>query len=739
MTVNSIAHSQEHATKSNLPMGIVITPMAAAEDGESELEVVNFGTSGVIRCKRCRTYINPFVQWIDNGRRWRCNLCGTANDVPSAYFCHLGPDQQRTDVQERPELRSGSVEVVAPAEYMMRPPQPPVYVFVMDVSVNAIQSGMLKACIDTIKETLDDLPGAPRTRVAFVTYDSCVHFYNLKSSLNAPQMMVVPDISELFIPIPDDLLVNLAESRRVVDSLLELLPTMHGGVNSNMETAMGPAVRAAFRVMSSIGGKMLVFQSTLPSVGQGALKNRENPRLLGTDKEHSLLNAVDTFYRQNAIEFSRQQVSVDLFLFANQFADLATVGTISKFSAGQLYYYPAFTADSSQGEKFKAELSHCLIRQTGWEAVMRVRCTTGMRLANFYGNSFMRGTDLLALPSVNEDSTFAIEMMHSDALLNASIVCVQAALLYTTSCGERRIRVHTMAAPVTKLYAEIFRSADVDAICNLMAKNALETALKSGLDASRIKFQKTCVEIVRAYRNSGAYGSSQQGQYQINLPEALQLLPLYTMALMKNPAFRGGSDVRADERTFCMYELNNMPVKTSRAFIYPRLFALHAMAATAGTPSTEDSEAGTSTAGPDKIRLPQVLNLSVERLSSEGVFLLEDSCKLYLWLGRQASPELLNALVGLPSLEGADCSRLRLIDPKDALARRVDNIIQAIRTERRPFMELQIFCEGDPAEMRLFWKLVEDRASFNGGSYSYSEFLANVNRQAHGMAGGQQR
>jgi protein transport protein SEC24 len=71
---------------------------------------------------------------------------------------------------------------------------------------------------------------------------------------------------------------------------------------------------------------MMVFQSTLPSTGQGALKNRENPRLLGTDKEHTLLNPADTFYRSNAIDFCRQQVSVDTFLFSSQYTDVATIG-----------------------------------------------------------------------------------------------------------------------------------------------------------------------------------------------------------------------------------------------------------------------------------------------------------------------------------------------------------------------------------------------------------------------------
>jgi protein transport protein SEC24 len=39
---------------------------------------------------------------------------------------------------------------------------------------------------------------------------------------------------------------------------------------------------------------------------------------------------------------------------------------------------------------------------------MRVRATRGLRFSNFYGNYFIRGTDLLALPNCTSDSTFAL-------------------------------------------------------------------------------------------------------------------------------------------------------------------------------------------------------------------------------------------------------------------------------------------------------------------------------------------
>ena len=48
---------------------------------------------------------------------------------------------------------------------MVRPPQPPVFMFVIDVSVPAVVSGMLHVAAETIKACLDLLPGEERTMV----------------------------------------------------------------------------------------------------------------------------------------------------------------------------------------------------------------------------------------------------------------------------------------------------------------------------------------------------------------------------------------------------------------------------------------------------------------------------------------------------------------------------------------------------------------------------------------------
>jgi protein transport protein SEC24 len=98
------------------------------------------------------------VQFVDDGRRWKCNMCFIVNDgklmavhamcsflslfllVPH-FFDYSAGEQRMVNRWERAELNHAVVEYIAPAEYMVRPPQPPVFLFVIDVSYAAIQSG----------------------------------------------------------------------------------------------------------------------------------------------------------------------------------------------------------------------------------------------------------------------------------------------------------------------------------------------------------------------------------------------------------------------------------------------------------------------------------------------------------------------------------------------------------------------------------------------------------------------
>lgn len=101
MTVNALPNTAALKARWGLPLGAIVQPMAT---GGNPVPMVDFGNSTIVRCRKCRTYINPFVQWTDGGRRFRCNLCGSLTEVPVDYFCTVDANGRRRDQSERPEL-----------------------------------------------------------------------------------------------------------------------------------------------------------------------------------------------------------------------------------------------------------------------------------------------------------------------------------------------------------------------------------------------------------------------------------------------------------------------------------------------------------------------------------------------------------------------------------------------------------------------------------------------------------
>ena len=102
----------------------------------------------------------------------------------------------------------------------------------------------MKLFCDVLLEELDKVPGDSRTQIGFITYDSSVHFYNLAEGLSQPRQLVVTDIDDVFLPCPNDLLVNLNESKQLVTDLLEQLPTKFTN-SQETNSALGAALQAS--------------------------------------------------------------------------------------------------------------------------------------------------------------------------------------------------------------------------------------------------------------------------------------------------------------------------------------------------------------------------------------------------------------------------------------------------------------------------------------------------------------
>jgi len=209
--------------------------------------------------------------------------------------------QRRMDLDDRPELRSGSVDFVVNRDYWVQdnpnvpgsqPRQPSAlhYVFAIDVSWTSVRCGLVAEVCRHLRELLFPPPadkepdengliektGLPEgAKVAIMTFDRTVNFFNLKVRsppsllLEAPslelladshaahppqpcleqaQMLVVPDIVDMFLPLLDGFLVDPIESQSVIEGLLDSLPALTADT-AIVEAAMTGPLKASMMAL----------------------------------------------------------------------------------------------------------------------------------------------------------------------------------------------------------------------------------------------------------------------------------------------------------------------------------------------------------------------------------------------------------------------------------------------------------------------------------------------------------
>ncbi|KAJ9665203.1 COPII subunit [Coniosporium apollinis] len=609
-TLNCVPTTHSLLKKSRLPFALVIQPYTSLHDAEDPVPVV---PDQVIS---------------------RCNL---TNDVPQAFDWDA-TTQKSVDRWQRPELNYSVVEFVAPQEYMVRPPQPLVYLFVFDVSYAAVANGLLATSARCIMESLDRIPNADRrTRLGFMAVDSSLYYFSIprdNSEANDPSMLVVSDLDEPFLPTPEDLLVNLSEARANIENFLEKMQSMFQDTQ-NGGSAMGSALRAGHKLISPVGGKITVLSASLPNLGVGKLEMREDKKLLGTSKEGSLLQTGNAFYKSFAVECSKNQVSIDMFLFSSQYQDVASLSNLPRYTGGQTYFYPGWNAARAEDAiKFAREFSDYLSAEIGLEAVLRVRATTGLRMSAFFGNFFNRSSDLCAFPAFPRDQAYVVEVA-IDETITKPFCCLQTAVLHTTCNGERRIRVLTLALPTTENLANVYASADQQAITVYFSHKAVERALGSGLDAARDALQAKLIEILQTYKKE--LGGGNMGGGGLQLPSNLRALPVLFLGLIKNIGLRKSSQIPSDLRAAALALLSTLPLPLMIQYIYPKFYSLHDMPDNAGVPDPQTGE----------IMLPPAMNLSSERIVPHGLYLIDDGVNQFLWVGRDAVPALLLDVFGI--------------------------------------------------------------------------------------------
>ncbi|KAJ6359923.1 hypothetical protein OIU77_004015 [Salix suchowensis] len=298
---------------------------------------------------------------------------------------------------------------------------------------------------------------------------------------------------------------------------------------------------------------------------------------------------------------------------------------------------------------------------------MRVRCSQGIQVQEYHGNFCKRIPTDIDLAAIDCDKTLMVTLKHDDKLQDGSECAFQCALLYTTVYGQRRIRVTNLSLPCTNNLSNLFRLADLDSQFVCFLKQAASEIPSNPPLVIQDRVTNFCINILLSYRKFCATVSSSG---QLILPEALKLLPLYTLALIKSTGLK--PDGRIDDRSFWINYVSSVSTPLAIPLVHPRMFAIHDL----------DSQEAIGS------HVPPALPLS----------------------------NILQKLFGVSSV--AEIPTQYVLEQYDnPLSKKLNDVVNEIRRQRCSFLRLKLCKKGDPSGMLFFSYLVEDKVPAGACKY----------------------
>jgi protein transport protein SEC23 len=166
MPWNVIPGTREDALSCVVPVSAIYTPLKPID----KMTVVPYSP---LRCRMCRSILNPFSSVDYNSKIWQCTFCFQRNQFPQHY----------SSISENnlpPELfpQYTTMEYISAAETC--PVAPPVFMFVVDTCMIEEEIDYLKSALAQTAELLPD-----NSLVGFITFGTYVQVIVLCLLINA--------------------------------------------------------------------------------------------------------------------------------------------------------------------------------------------------------------------------------------------------------------------------------------------------------------------------------------------------------------------------------------------------------------------------------------------------------------------------------------------------------------------------------------------------------------------------
>eukprot|EP00798_Chlamydomonas_sp_ICE-L_P015089 gene15089-21144_t len=351
------------------------------------------------------------------------------------------------------------------------------------------------------------------------------------------------------------------------------------------------------------------------------------------------------------------------------------------------------------------------------EAVMRVRCSQGLTVDHYMG-AFYRmpssPTDVF-LPAVDCDKSITASIRITDKLVSGSETYFQSALLYTTTEGERRVRVHTLALPISDNATSVFKAADLDSQIVNMARRLAMGLPHASLVGGRESITTSMCMTLASYRTAQSLVSAACGKDGIK-PDVRSLWQSQMLSLpvkrFTTLLYTNHDGVKPDVRSLWQSQMLSLPVNRIIPLLYPRLLDVRAVLLAEEEVPLSDGAPKARREAPTRFKTVVKRQLAKDAPTTSAAFDYPD-CGADL-LGCATYDDVMR----IPTA-------LTLLPRDNPTSQKLQQLLVKVRIQRSSFLRLRVTRKGDLHEVSFFHQLMEDRST---AGLSYIDYLCQVHR-----------
>eukprot|EP00298_Acanthocystis_sp_HF-20_P014790 c20904_g1_i1.p1 GENE.c20904_g1_i1~~c20904_g1_i1.p1 ORF type:complete len:279 (-),score=121.44 c20904_g1_i1:67-903(-) len=269
-----------------------------------------------------------------------------------------------------------------------------------------------------------------------------------------------------------------------------------------------------------------------------------------------------------------------------------------------------------------------------------------------------------------------------------------------------------MCLPVVDNVDDVYNHMDVSTTINMFAKSIVPEIYKNfSVVTIRETLMQQIVDILHQYRMHCPQ-KSKQPNYLL-LPKQLRLFPLYILGLFNNIALRPSStEPGSDLKSGLMDLMATCQDHEVLRLLVPRLYPVHLL----------DPQLGQMRPKDILNSLPTPLQASQRSLNADGVYLLDSFFTHSFWIGRTASPVIVEALTGQQSVSGD----LVYNPSQTSIGLAIEAVRDALTHNTWFSPQVCVYAQDSAAAQHFHRLLIQDPSS---GFPNYADFIARIHDQ----------